>query len=579
MGSYSTNRSRRGREGGQTIVVALIILGLLLILGFVFIGIINRSIQSNKRTLSRNGTDDIAEAGIRYAHRQLLQSEEGADWRGTPTPPVAEGGQPNFTRDPDAYYLRPASGFNIPGTDLPDLGGPDGLGPFLRVGFQNDRVAVRVRYSPSDLNLFSRDPQGVLRNPGAVRSYLLIESIGRNGRINSSDPTTLGTATPIQFQGFANQVAFDLAYRRLTAAQAGARPSRVSRALVSIGITDGARWFTNKFKQSRPAELGIPGDITEAYGGPAPFLQLGLPSVDKSGLGKASNIGGLGSFRSNADLLIHGNVQMYANRLFGDQFTVAGSVKGERGSSFSVQDQKFTFNGANQIQWAAPTIVSLPPTQFDSRSADFTTIQGLFRDGLARVDQEGFSNGVAFEDPPSILTTDPDTKESRYTSMTRESGVTAGNGNSGRYGHGRGIYVDNASDRQTANSESGRQAPSARSLVQDWTDPNNRDSSGWNGPFYMPRGAYLLLQSDGFTITRDGRGAANEREWRDYGGATSGQSSLRYRIGRDAQGVIRIVDGLTPGIANIDGNLTTADYGRGFPFSGVLNFEGNVRVR
>ncbi|RYG36084.1 hypothetical protein EON81_10835, partial [bacterium] len=577
-------RSRRTREGGQTIIVALIILGLLLILGFVFIGIINRSIKSGRGTLQRNRTNEIAEAGIRYAHRQLLQSDEGADWRGTPTLPVSEAGQPDLTRDPDAIYLRPASGYLIPGTNpgLTDLGGPDGLGPYMRVGFESDRALVRVRYAPSDLNLFSRDPQGALRNPGAVRSYLLIESVGRNGGVTQNDPTTLGTANGVQYRNFINQAGFEGAYRQFSAAQAGARTTTISRALVSIGLTDSARWFTNKFKQTRAAELGIPADIAASYNGIAPSLQLGLPRVDHSGLGffnGPADIGGLGSFRSNADVIINGGVRMYANRLFGDQFTVAGTVKGAPQSFFEAMDYAFTFDGGGNIQWLNPTASVINGQNLDSRSSAFSTMGGIFRDGLNRADQDGFSNGVGYQDPPSILTADPDTKETRYVTMTRESGAQVLDGNSGRYGHGTGVYVDNVSDRQTAKTEAGRQAPSARSLPQDWTDPNNRESTGWNGPFYMPRGAYLTLQNDGFTIVRDSRGPASEREWKDYRGVGSNSSSLRYKIGRDTQGFIRIVDGLNPGIANINAALTPNDFNRGFLFSGVLCFEGNVRVR
>ncbi|CAN5689742.1 hypothetical protein BH11ARM2_BH11ARM2_10110 [soil metagenome] len=573
-----TKRTRQGRERGQTIIVALIILGLLLILGFVFIGIINRSIQSGARTLTRTRANDVAEAGIRYAQRQLLQSEEGADWRGTPTFPVAEATQPNFTRDPDAFYLRPGTGLAFPGTNQPDLGGPDGLGPYVRVGFDADRALVRVSYTPSDFNLFSSDPRGSLRNPGALRNYLLLESVGRSGRVDTGDPTTLGTSNPVQFRGFTTATQLAGAVRQFQAAQAGARTTRVSRALVPIGITDYARFITNKFKVSRAAELGIPDDIANIYGGTAPTLQIGTANLDKSNLGIASGVIGLGGIRANGDLNLTGNIQIYGNRLFGDQFDVAGSLKGD-GATLNLTTQNYSFDGTGNIQWAAPLTAQLNDTQLDSRSSSFSTDGGFLRDGMAATDDAGYSRGLGYLDPPSTLTQDPDTKETRYLGMTRESGVLTGSGNSGRYGHGGGVYVDNVSDRQTARTESGRAVPSSRSLVQDWTDPNNRDSSGWNGPFYMPRGAYLTLQNDGFTIVRDARGNANERVWRTYDGTATGNTGIRYRIGRGTDGSVRIVDGFTPGITDINGALAASDYDKGFVLSGVLYFEGNVRVR
>jgi len=81
------NRSHNPQRG-QTIIVALIVLGLLLILGLVFLGIINNSIQGSARQQTRSVANDLAEAGVRYAHSQLLRSPEGADWRGATTPPT-----------------------------------------------------------------------------------------------------------------------------------------------------------------------------------------------------------------------------------------------------------------------------------------------------------------------------------------------------------------------------------------------------------------------------------------------------------------------------------------------------------
>lgn len=592
LGPLYTVRNRSGRERGQTIIVALIILGLLLILGFVFIGIVNRSIQSGVRTLARTRANDVAEAGVRYAHRQLLQSEEGADWRGTPTPPVPVGGDPNLTRDPDALYLRPATGFVFPGTNQPDLGGPDGLGTYQRIGFENDRALVRVRYAPSDFNLFSSDPRGALRNPGAVRNYLVLESVGRSGLVNPQDPTTLGDGTPIRFQNFANQADFAASVRLFQASVAGARTSRVSRAFVPIGLTDYARFVTNKFKVTRPAELGVASDITAGYAtvldsatAPTPpSLQIGLPNLDRSNLGIAAGVSGLGSIRSNADLRFFGNVRVYANRLLGDQIDVAGTISGEKGATLRLTTQGYDFTGGN-FNWQAAQTGNLVGDDLDSRSPDFSTVKGVVRDGLALTDAEGYSRGTGYLDPPSVTTVDPDTKETRYVGMTRESGLlvadsnTGRYGNTGRFGHGGGVYVDNASDRQTARTEAGRQSPSARSLVQDWLDPNNRDSSGWNGPFYFPRGASLTFDTDGFTIVRDSRGNANERVWRAYNG-TAASTSLRYRVGLGTdRATLYIVDALTPGIADINAFLTPADYEKGFIFTGVLYFEGNVRVR
>jgi Tfp pilus assembly protein PilX len=69
------------REQGQTLVIAVIILGILLILGTAFAGIVSRNITEAGRAAQRTVGTDLAEAGARLAHTQLLNSELGADWR------------------------------------------------------------------------------------------------------------------------------------------------------------------------------------------------------------------------------------------------------------------------------------------------------------------------------------------------------------------------------------------------------------------------------------------------------------------------------------------------------------------
>jgi Tfp pilus assembly protein PilX len=74
------------REQGQTLVIAVIILGILLILGTAFAGIVSRNITEAGRAAQRTVGTDLAEAGARLAHTQLLNSELGADWRPALTP-------------------------------------------------------------------------------------------------------------------------------------------------------------------------------------------------------------------------------------------------------------------------------------------------------------------------------------------------------------------------------------------------------------------------------------------------------------------------------------------------------------
>jgi len=581
-GLLTMNGRYRRSQGGQTIVVALIVLGLLLILGFVFLGLINRSIGNSSRFQARTVAADLAEGGIRYAHEQLQRSPQGADWRGEPEANLSG-------RDPDAAYLRVGTGFPVPGTaNVADLGGPDGLGPFIRVNLENGRALVRVRYAPSEANIFEDSPTGPLRNPGVVRNYLVIESIGRPGRVDPRDPTTLN---PVDYPvtGFADAGAFAVGFNQLRSTLDVVN-SRILTAFVPLALTDTARFITNKYNVSRAAEFGIPADLGTAYrvdtNVPAPIpvgtnlsAQLGMAELETAAGSVVQGRTGFGSLHSNADLTLFGNVNAYMSGSLGDQITIAGSLRGAPGAQLNIFRTDFT---RNPFTWQPTQTFNLAGGAIDSRDPNFNTANGIVRDGVPQPDQNGFARGVGRKVPPSILP-DPETRIDRYVEMTRESGNAANGVNNGRFGHGEGIYVDNASDLQSPSSEAGRQAvPGSRSLVYEWLNPNAPDTKNWFGPFYAPPAAELQFRHDGFIITRDSRGPVEERFWRRPDGTSTNSTSIRYRIGRGdwgTDGRVRIVNSFTPGLANIDASLGFADYANGPVFNGVLYFAGNVRVR
>src|SRR2546421_13037336 len=106
-------------QRGQTLIIALIIMTVLLLLGFVFLGIINRNIIQSSTSRARSIAADLSEAGIRYAQSQLVSGTAGAAWTPDLTPPADF--DPNNplatqqadgtlgTRDPDIFYIRPPS--------------------------------------------------------------------------------------------------------------------------------------------------------------------------------------------------------------------------------------------------------------------------------------------------------------------------------------------------------------------------------------------------------------------------------------------------------------------------------------
>lgn len=589
------------RRRGQTLIIALLVLGVLLILSAVFAGILNRAIRGASLASGRATASDFAEGGIRYAHGQLLGSELGADWRGIPTTVLDLGG--GVTRDPDAYYLRPPAaqpgggGFAFPTRpNQTDQGGPDGLGSFFRVNFDGGRALVRVRYAPGDPTIFSGNfggPDAAARvggflQPGRARNYLVIESVGRLGSYQPTDPTS-GTRTSVRFTNFASQAAFNAGLDALKLFDANEPASRRVVALAQIGLIDTARFITNKDRVGRPAEIGAPREIgaRDANGTIVIPTRLGgatrLFNVAPGGgnVPSLQKYPGLGSLFSNADVRLAGDVGTSLNATLGDSWAVAGTIAPADGAT-ALSLETTTWNGT---AWVTPAPTVLPAAALDSSGPAFSTQSGLLRDGGSGLDANGFPRGVGRKEPPTIL--GGDRGPSRYVSATRETGDLGAGGRRGVFGHGEGVYVDNRSDFQASADEAGREiAGSSQSLEQDWLSPFGDGvsfRSGWRGPFYIPVGATVRLQSDGFTIAKGSNpdAGADERTWKDVNGADSGLTTLRYRIGLGTDGQPHVMDTLTAPLygTTINAPISAAQYQQAPAFDGVLYFEGNVRVR
>src|SRR5690348_1997255 len=77
---------RRARSG-QTLIVAVAVLFILLVIGALFITQIARNLTFAGRSRDTQLADSLARAGVQFCDQQLSYSEEGADWRPVPTAP------------------------------------------------------------------------------------------------------------------------------------------------------------------------------------------------------------------------------------------------------------------------------------------------------------------------------------------------------------------------------------------------------------------------------------------------------------------------------------------------------------
>lgn len=615
MRTRNIDLKQRSRQSGQTLILAILVLAVLVIIGFAFAGIISKNITFSGKSKQRTLSSDLSEAGVRYAHYQMLNSELGADWRPTVTP-VATDINGN-TKDPDALYLRLGTGFPLrgPADPLVDQGGPDGLGPYTRVMFDRGRALIRVRFAPSDFVLFGA-PNGALRQPGRARNYTIIESVGRPGKLNPNDPSTL-LSENVQVAGFGNAALFRSALANLRKVDSRNPYSRKLIAFASIGIIETARYITNLFNVSRPAEIGAltaPASSATASGADKTGVGVmyeGQPVQIRTQLGGpiATSVGtvlGSGSLWSNAPVDIHGRLDTYLNVDIGDMLAVAGDIKAVNDSS-QVNISRFFYNKVSGLfdpTWGGRNTLPAPTGQpwrlsdnpapgtdnpLSSSNGGFSTVGAVVRDGTAGVDTLGYSRLVGYKAPPSAQRVDPATNLNRYTLMTRNSGALYNGRNVGQDGDGRGVYVD-ASERGNLPGEEDRETVEVgKALVSDWLNPENAASQAWQGPFYRPIATYVKLLPDGFTITRDSRSA--RRFWRLPNGGSANSATVRYRL-RTIGGQTYILNSKilafrgqpalidSPALSNTD-FLT---YGQpqanaGQPFNGVLLFEGDVRVR
>ena len=593
------SEARRG-QGGQTLIIALILLGVLLVLGFVFLAVIKQNITSSVVSHRRSLAGDLAAAGVRYAHAELVNSEQGADWQ-VPLTPLEPG---NFTRDPDALYLRPGSGLGLRSAGDPqiDLGGPDGLGFYTRLNYDGGRVLVRVRYAPSDANIFNTSPTGPLIHPGRARDYLIIEAVGRPGVIKPNDPTTLNVQ-PVQYQGYAGWAQFNAAYLQMKTLDARQVSSKKVIAFASIGVIESARYITDKYRETRAAELGVPSELGVMYNGvvPNPPLQLGSlqqvfdlgnpPVLDPN----PQPLGG--SIYCNADLQVYGEINSFLNYTLGDEIDVAGDVIGNDNASALTVNRAAFSTLLNAWQTTTTTVTNGSNPSLASRNPNFSTLGGVFRDGMVAQDLQGYSRAASYKAPPTIESVDPVTGENRYVEGTRESGfVSVTGGNSGYYGQGSGVFVNNSHDVQVPEDEDGRMdAGAAASLEYDWLNPNNgRAGSGWQGSYYVPPAACVQLLSDGFIIRRDANAPkvpVDELFWKDpYGqrphdkaGNVVDSTVCRFRLGFGGDGKLHIINSFTPDPGNpghaVDVDALNPNFDAGPDFNGLLYFQGNARVR
>lgn len=455
--SVASNRSGRAQRG-QMLIVAIAILFVLLIIGGVFVASIGRNLVAAGRSRDDQGAQAFAEAGIKYCNDNLNTSPEGADWRPVPSTPAG----PNPVTDPDYRWL--SNGFT-------------------RLFYQGGRALVRVVYDPH------------ADDPGS--QFLRIESVGRAGDLNQAlDPTVF---------------------------VANGNAPRQRRELIGIkqiGLTDYLRWFTNHDRRNVANFLGIPAMENSVVGGSGyndVSMVIGDPTLALYPGGINTTTGNVlfgGPVRSNATLQLGGELHIYESTrgnlpiispegvMTNADIVLAPNQDIDHSGSITSTDYQVFVN--QPLTAVANYNLTNPNFVLPSANASFTSFSGAIRDGSSLPDANGATRAISTLDAPVMDGYESGSGTLRYRDLTRNSGAwnSTSNGlvNSGFYGWGTGVYVDNTSDLQPETQN----ASGVYSLRADWLNPQaSFGLSYWSGPYYRPPGVLIELMGDHIHMTRN----------------------------------------------------------------------------
>ncbi|MFN3648086.1 MAG: hypothetical protein ACK47B_00790 [Armatimonadota bacterium] len=491
----------RGRRG-QTIVVAIAILFLLILVGSIFITTVVQNLRRVTAQGERNDALTLALAGLRYAGQQFAASPAGADWRPTPTealwrtpvPPATifrDQLPPNTPGDLNGDQVLDANEIRLLDPDYKWLS-DDGTyrRPFVRVPTGRGRFLVRVTYIP---RYEASGPNAVefAQNSGLIH----VEAVGRPGELDPNDPTFYTSDPTGNTQG--GEVV---------------GPYRKVDAYVPMGLVDQLWWVTNRTRERGPATLGVPGFRDGLARG------VEFPAVWEGGI------------RSDTDLQLQGqnNVRLYPSR--GEGVFVKGELRlSPRGNTAQPRPQLElqVLEDSGETAGTAPDGNPIIPSEnFDDNPGNDSLIIRVDADpliannGLASVllytpggsqrrvllderhlrsDPELAARSTRMQPPPDLTAGDPTTGMNRWLLLTRETGGMLSIPQQGEatrlvragwYGlvdqnlsptiRAQGLYLDNHGDIQY---------PGDRSAVKDeWLRRGNSDTRnrGWLGDYYVP---------------------------------------------------------------------------------------------
>ncbi len=624
--AISLTLPQQGRHRGQTLLVAVLLMMAILLVGILFVSVVVYNQGQTTRSTDTAAAQALADAGVRLADTMLQQSALGADWR----PPFKPAVGTENVSDPSTWAVPPAeyvdANGNVTGYDVgfwgPDLaqgtdddyytqdeidhglcpqrlGTPAAPGDFVRYGFTRyPDVVSRGNTTPTLL-----DNEYMGRGHVLLRvSYSPLPVVPTGGTV----PTTVDTnAKYIKIESEGHLDEGPTVWRKLTAYK-------------PIGLTENLMFVTDKVHSGRAAVLGIAPWIS-MVNWVDPITGQRLLSVDRTSAPSAVPISQRGDFivsgfhgpiKSNIPITMEGDTLSTSATPTADysslqiSLTTAPAVSDTdmtsgypRSDTLEVSggiSERLPYSGAVTVNDGTPSRIT-PSTL----SSGFDTVNGVVHDGVNGLDAQGNSRFAKQLNAPDIFTGNAVSGADRYHALTRDSGRPTLNPttntyvNSGSYGYGAGIYVDNTADVQfaTYDPNTGASTHDLTALMDDWMrnlsprDPRAGDS-GWNATYttYAPRAVEIEFFPTEVATLGYGTYTADTAATPTSPDATGTLWWPHHQAGQPGIKITRHDKRWQVGDPNPPSGNFGDDSGRNvmvvdYPQNGVIYAEGNIRVK
>jgi hypothetical protein len=352
-----------------------------------------------------------------------------------------------------------------------------------------------------------------------------------------------------------------------------------------VGLLDYLWFVTDKEHNPTPALLGLPWIDSNGDG---------VPNTDGDGILEPGEEDYLfllpGPVRSNKSLTWNVPVQINLSPSLGERVEVAGEIVHLAGDVADVTLRNLSPGDVRVQDLDTGTVYDVNPSV-----SGFNTLNGSYRDH-ASWSADPLRQVRRLEAPDLGLDQpDPVTGQVRFDQLTRFSGTEVSGYNTGEFGYGWGIYIDNVTDRQdrlfNRNNGQFEQTATWEAVRQEWMGTEVVGSGGeellgsWQQRTYVPPGVEIVLFDYDPTGT-DGlpkiwmrrsdfepNDPTRGRTWKAANGADTGEFVRWFNYPPNgvilAEGNIRVRGRLPLSTPNAEYNLVVVS-------RGIIYVEGNL---